>query len=95
MAKFTWDKVYKDFRLRFPNLSKEAVHWHPYNYATIKIYFKDGRAASYNVDNRKFTYLKGEQYECFDVLRNVDRILYYKGTSSINCVSLVLYWLCN
>jgi hypothetical protein len=58
--KITWAKVYEDFKLKFPNLKKEVLHWHPYTYATVKLYFKDGRKATYNYDDRKFTYLKGE-----------------------------------
>lgn len=46
--KLTWDKVYKEFKARFPNLRKEVVYWHPRDYMTIKVYLEDGRTLSYN-----------------------------------------------
>lgn len=48
--KITWDDVYKDFKIVYPNFSKEAIHWHPHSYSTIKIYFTDGRKMLYDYD---------------------------------------------
>jgi hypothetical protein len=57
-GKMTWNKVFQTFKTKFPNLSKEALHWHPHNYGTIKVYFQDGVKATYNSVDNKFTYLK-------------------------------------
>lgn len=46
--KVTWDDIYKDFRSRHPNLKKTIMYWHPYDYAMIMLYFKDGRKGVYD-----------------------------------------------
>ena len=55
--KITWDVVYKDFRLRHPNLSKAVTYWCPHDYVTIKLYFEDGRIGTYNYISRKFNFM--------------------------------------
>lgn len=56
--KITWEKIYKDFKLRFPHLSKEVIHWHPYEFATIKLWMKDGSRMTYNYDQRKAIFVR-------------------------------------
>lgn len=47
--KMTFEDVYKLFRTRFPNLSKEVIHWRPYSFGTILVYLEDGRKMTYDV----------------------------------------------
>ena len=56
--KITWDEVYKDFKSRHPNMRKEVVHWQPYDYATIVLYFADGSKGTYNFIERRVKLLK-------------------------------------
>lgn len=55
--KITWNVINKDFRARHPNMRKEVVYWRPHDYATILLYFKDGRLATYNYDKREIKFL--------------------------------------
>lgn len=48
MGKLSWNTIYTDFKSRHPRLSKMVTYWCPYNFATIMIYFSDGRKATYN-----------------------------------------------
>ena len=48
--KITWDVIYRDFRRRYPNLSKEVIHWQPHSYATIEIELKDDSKLLFNYD---------------------------------------------
>lgn len=45
--KITWDVIYKDFKSRHPNLSREVEYWCPHSYVSIKLYFLDGRTGVY------------------------------------------------
>lgn len=51
--KITWDKIFDDFKLRHPNLSKTVLHWHPHSYATILVYLSDGMKLTYNYDEKR------------------------------------------
>lgn len=59
--KITWKMVYSDFRLRFPNFKKQAIHWQPYDYMTIVLHLKDGGRCTYCYLDRKITFLKNER----------------------------------
>ena len=52
MAKITWNKIYEDFKRRYPDFSKEAYFYEPYDYAEIKIWIKGGLRFVYNYDER-------------------------------------------
>lgn len=39
-SKVTWDTIYRDFKSKYPRLSKEAIYFKPHDYLTIKIWFK-------------------------------------------------------
>lgn len=54
-GKVTWSDVYNDFKQRYPSMARVAPDFHPYNYATIKLYFVDGRRMLYNYDTKKLT----------------------------------------
>ena len=58
--KITWNKIREDFKVNYPKLHKEVSYWRPHDFATIILYFKDGRKGTYNYDERRFRYLKGE-----------------------------------
>lgn len=55
--KITWDDIYKDFRSRHPNLRKMVTYWHPCDYATIMLYFEDGRKGTYNFIEQKARFI--------------------------------------
>ena len=57
-TKITWDVIHKDFRMRFPHLKKEVVHWHPHDYVTIMLYFSDGRKATYDYLAQRINFTK-------------------------------------
>lgn len=48
--KITWEKVFKDFKDRWPSLRKSATYWCPHSYATIMIYLTGGERCLYNYD---------------------------------------------
>ena len=52
MSKITWKKVFEDFKERWPSLRRKVIHWQPYNYATIIIYFAEGERSLYNYDTK-------------------------------------------
>lgn len=53
--KVTWLYVYEDFKKNHPDMKKDAPDFRPYNYATILLYFVDGRRMTYNYDTKKLT----------------------------------------
>lgn len=57
-GKITWQSVYEDFRLRYPNLRKEVTYWRPYDYCTIELYFNDGKKGTYDYLTHKIQFLK-------------------------------------
>lgn len=46
--KITWQDVYKDFKIRLPNLSKRATYWKPRGYLSITVYLEDGSQMAYD-----------------------------------------------
>lgn len=57
-GKVTFKDVYKIFCSKFPNLSKEVIHWHPLGFGTIKLYLGDGRRMSYDITTNKIEPLR-------------------------------------
>lgn len=51
--KVTWRMIYTDFKQLHPNLKKEVTYWHPHEFATIMLYFKNGDKATYNYDTKE------------------------------------------
>ncbi len=58
--KITWNKIREDFKINYPKYHKEVDYWRPHDFATIILYFKDGRKATYNYDTKRMIILKGE-----------------------------------
>lgn len=46
--KVTWKEVYDNFKSVYPNLSKGAVNFRPYNYMSILVYFENGNKILYD-----------------------------------------------
>ncbi len=46
--KITFTDIYKDFKKRFPNLSKKTEDWRPNGYLSILIFFKDSSEMVYD-----------------------------------------------
>lgn len=51
----TWFDVFADFKKNHPDMKKDAPDFRPYDYATILLYFVDGRRMTYNYDTKKLT----------------------------------------
>lgn len=66
--KITWIDIYKDFEIRFPNLSKEIHDWRPYDKYQIIVYMKDGRKLIYDYDLKSANFLneKKSLFHSFD-----------------------------
>lgn len=60
MAKLTWKRIYEDFKRRYPDFSKEAIYYEPYNYAEIKVWIKGGKKFIYNYDKGTGRFVKDE-----------------------------------
>lgn len=56
--KVTWDSIYADFRRRHPYLRTLVTYWHPADYATIKLYFSDGKRGLYNCMNNRLVFVR-------------------------------------
>ena len=48
--KITWDDIYKDFKRTHPNRSEGVMGFRPYGFATILLYFPNGKRMLYNHD---------------------------------------------
>lgn len=59
MRRITWNKIRDQFKHDHPKKHKEVVYWRPHEYATIVLYFKDGRIGTYNYDSGKLTMQSG------------------------------------
>lgn len=55
--KITWQDIYKDFRIRLPNLSKRAAYWKPRGYLSITVYFEDGSEIAYDYLCKKVSFI--------------------------------------
>ena len=53
MGKVTWKDVLDDFKKRHPTLAKMITDYRPYEYATIIIWFSDGKTMTYNYDTKQ------------------------------------------
>ena len=53
LGKVTWKDVLEDFKRRHPNLAKLVTDYRPYSFATIIIWFSDGKTMTYNYDTKK------------------------------------------
>lgn len=51
--KVTWFDIYEDFKKNNPELVKDAPDFQPHSYATIKVFFIDGRRMTYNYDTKE------------------------------------------
>lgn len=51
-SKITWEVIFKEFKIRYPKLSKSVSHWKPYNYAEVLIILKDNTNLIYNYDEK-------------------------------------------
>lgn len=55
--KITWLDIYKDFKVRLPNLSKGAVHYQPNGYLSIVVSFADGSKMVYDYLTERASFL--------------------------------------
>lgn len=46
--KISFDDIYREFKTKFPNLSKAATRWEPEGQMQIRIFFEDGREGKYD-----------------------------------------------
>jgi hypothetical protein len=58
MSKLTWETIYKDFKRIYPDFSKEAYYYEPYDYAEIKVWIKGGKRFVYNYDKKTGRFVK-------------------------------------
>lgn len=59
-VKITWEMIYEDFKLRYPNLSKKVLRWNSVDFATIELYLYDGSKMRYNYDLQRAEFVKEE-----------------------------------
>lgn len=58
MAKVTWKMIYDDCRQLYYRLQDKYCGFLPYDYATVLIFFKDGRRGVYNYDKKELWFVK-------------------------------------
>lgn len=58
--KISWQMIYCDFKKMYPRLSKDAIHYIPHGYLTIKVTMSDGAKLLYDYYSKKVTFLKSE-----------------------------------
>lgn len=46
--KVTWKDIFENFKMVYPNLSKGAKDFKPYNYMSIVVYLADGSRVVYD-----------------------------------------------
>lgn len=56
--KITWANIYKEFRKRFPNLAKKAIHYEPNDFMKIVIFMSDGTKMTYDYLNNQLKFSK-------------------------------------
>lgn len=61
--KITWLMIYKDFKKRYPRLSKTITYWRPFDYANILIYLEDGLIIIYDYDTKTSKFLNTNEIE--------------------------------
>lgn len=47
-SRYSFRKVYEDFKKHYPELKYHTYYWHPYDFATIEIWLKDGKKYTYD-----------------------------------------------
>lgn len=57
--KYSWRKLFEDFRRTYPEVRKDIYFWEPWEFSTIRLWFKDGRLATYNDYDREIKFLDG------------------------------------
>lgn len=55
--KIMFSDIYKDFKIRLPNLSKRAIYWKPRDYLSITVYFEDGSQVVYDYLHKKASFI--------------------------------------
>lgn len=55
--KIMFSDIYKDFKIRQPNLSKRATYWKPRGYLSITVYFEDGSQMAYDYLYKKASFI--------------------------------------
>ena len=55
--KVTFMDIYKDFKERFPNLSKKVSYWKPSGYLSICIFFTDESQMTYDYLYKKVSFI--------------------------------------
>lgn len=55
--KITFLDIYKDFKIRLPNLSKRATYWKPRGYLSITVYLEDGSQMAYDYLYKKASFI--------------------------------------
>lgn len=48
MGKVSWQDVYNNFKLVYPNISRMSLRFVPYGYMTIAVYLSDGTKMIYD-----------------------------------------------
>lgn len=56
-GRMTWRDVYKEFRIFYPRLKQEVIDFKPYDYAQIKLFFKDGKRAIYDTNTKQCKFI--------------------------------------
>ena len=60
LSKYTWKKIFDDFKSIYPKLSKKAIYYRPYLYPEIYIELDDGVILIYNYEIKRAT-IKSEK----------------------------------
>lgn len=56
--KILWEDIYKDFRVRHPNLCKQVIGWEPRGYLLILLRCKDDVRMEYNYLTKRAIFVK-------------------------------------
>ena len=56
--KVTWHDLYKEFKLKFPRKSTEAIYFKPYDHMVIEIWFENGSISTYDGLTKTLTHSK-------------------------------------
>ena len=59
--KITWHDIYKDFKIRLPNLSKRATYLKPRLYLSITVYLEEGSQMAYDYLYKKASFVAMSQ----------------------------------
>lgn len=56
--KITWADIYKEFRKKFPNHAKKAIHYESNDFMKIVIFMSDGTKMTYDYLNKQLKFSK-------------------------------------